>query len=150
MSRIGKKPLVIPEKVKLEVKGSQVEISGPLGKLTQNIPNGLQVSITGTTALVELKNGVSKDEAGHLHGLTRTIIQNSIQGVTQGFKRDLFVVGLGYRGQVTGDKLTLTLGFSHPVEFKIPQGIKAVVVDAKQTVGGVPAFTLTLSGTDKI
>jgi large subunit ribosomal protein L6 len=139
MSRIGRMPIVIPDKVKIETKGNAVEVTGPLGKLLQTLPPGMLVKIEKNQAIVE-PTADAGEKAGSLHGLSRSLVNNAVIGVTQGFKKDLEIVGLGYRAAVAGDKLTLTLGFAHPVVFKLPAGIK-VAVDAKMT-------QLSISGTD--
>jgi large subunit ribosomal protein L6 len=141
MSRIGKMPIVIPDKVKIDLKPGVVEVSGPLGKMTQKLPPHTTVKIDKNQALVELV-GLNDEEGGSLHGLARSLVNNAVTGVTQGFKKDLEIVGLGYRAQVAGDKLTLQLGFAHPVEYKLPQGIKATV-DAKQvqiSISGIDCY----------
>jgi large subunit ribosomal protein L6 len=139
MSRIGRMPIAIPEKVKIEFKGNAVEVSGPLGKLTQILPPGTSVKIDKNQALVEKTEG--SGEAGKsLHGLARSLVANAVVGVTQGFKKELEIVGLGYRAAVAGDKLTLTLGFAHPIQFPLPHGIK-VAIDPKMTF-------LTITGSD--
>jgi large subunit ribosomal protein L6 len=139
MSRIGRMPIAIPEKVKIEFKGNAVEVSGPLGKLTQILPPGTSVKIDKNQALVEKAEG--SGEAGKsLHGLARSLVANAVVGVTQGFKKELEIVGLGYRAAVAGDKLTLTLGFAHPIQFPLPHGIK-VAIDPKMTF-------LTITGSD--
>jgi large subunit ribosomal protein L6 len=129
----------IPEKVKLEPKPGGVDVTGPLGKVSQKLPAGIAVKIEGNTATVETTEA---DNAlgGPLHGLARSLVANAVHGVTQGYKKDLEIVGLGYRAQVAGDKVTLQLGFAHPIEFKLPAGIKATV-DPKQVL-------LSLSGVD--
>jgi large subunit ribosomal protein L6 len=139
MSRIGKMPIAIPDKVKIEPKGSAVEVTGPLGKLTQVLPPGITVKIEKNQALVE-KTDQAGEKGSALHGLGRSLVQNAVIGVTQGFKKELEIVGLGYRAQVAGDKLTMTLGFAHPVEFKLPPGIK-VTIDPKMTI-------LSITGSD--
>jgi large subunit ribosomal protein L6 len=139
MSRIGRMPIAIPDKVKIEAKGSSIEVTGPLGKLVQIIPSGMTVKIDKNQAIVE-PTADAGEKASSLHGLSRSLINNAVIGVTQGFKKDLEIVGLGYRASVAGDKLTLNLGFAQPVVFKLPAGIKATV-DAKMT-------QLSLSGTD--
>lgn len=138
MSRLGKKPLPIPEKVKVELKNDNLEISGPMGKIAQPIPSQLSVKLGNNQVLVEAKN--TARETDMLHGLTRGLIKNALQGVVQGFKKDLEVQGLGYRAALEGKNLNLSLGFSHPVVFPIPEGIK-VTVD-KQTL-------ISVSGVDK-
>jgi large subunit ribosomal protein L6 len=132
-------PIVIPDKVKLELKPGLVEITGPLGKLTQVLPPGMALKIEKNQAIVE-PTAQAGENAGSLHGLARSLVNNAVLGVTQGFKKDLEIVGLGYRAAVAGDKLTLTLGFAHPIVFKLPPGIKATI-DPKMTL-------LTISGTD--
>jgi large subunit ribosomal protein L6 len=131
-------PITIPEKVKLEVKARGVEVTGPLGKLFQALPPGVGLKIEKNQAVVEPP--ASGDSAGALHGLSRSLVNNAVLGVTQGFKKELEIVGLGYRAQVAGDKLTLTLGFTQPKIFHLPHGIK-VTVDPKQTI-------LTITGMD--
>jgi len=131
MSRIGRMPINIPDKVKIEPKAGAVEVTGPLGKLLQALPLGMLVKIDKNQATVETTAGVG-EKASSLHGLSRSLINNAVIGVTQGFKKDLEIVGLGYRAAVAGDKLTLTLGFAHPVVFKLPAGIR-VTVDPKMT-----------------
>jgi large subunit ribosomal protein L6 len=131
MSRIGRSPIAIPDKVKLEPKAGAVEVSGPLGKFTQKLPPGIVVKIDKNQALVETTE-LDNAQGGPLHGLARTLVHNAVIGVTQGFKKDLEINGLGYRAQVAGDKLTLQLGFATPKEFRLPVGIK-VTIDPKQT-----------------
>jgi large subunit ribosomal protein L6 len=141
MSRIGRKPITIPEKVTIQVKDNVVDVTGPLGKLQQRIPSGITVTVDKNQAVLAPK---SKDDETlrPLHGLARSLVHNAVIGVTQGFKKELEIVGLGYRAQVAGDKLTMSLGFAHPVEFKLPAGIKAAI-DPKQTqitISGVDAY----------
>lgn len=139
MSRIGRMPIAVPEKVKIEPKPGAVDVTGPLGKVTQRLPPGITLKIEGNQIHVETQ-AVDNEAGGPLHGLGRSLVANAVLGVTQGFKKELEIVGLGYRAQVTGDKLTMTLGFAHPVEFRIPQGIK-IAIDPKQTF-------LTITGQD--
>ncbi len=139
MSRIGRMPIAIPDKVKIEPKGSAVEVQGPLGKVVQTLPPGIVVKIDKAQALVEVSDKEA-DNSRALHGLARSLVNNAVIGVTQGFKKELEIVGLGYRAAVAGDKLTLTLGFAVPVQFKLPAGIK-VTIDPKMTF-------LTITGTD--
>src|SRR5690349_21494667 len=139
MSRIGRMPIAIPDKVKIEPKGSVIEVTGPLGKLSQVIPGGITVKIDKNQAIVE-KTDAAGEKGSSLHGLARSLINNAVIGVTHGFKKELEIVGLGYRASVAGDKLTMTLGFAHPVVFKLPPGIK-VTIDPKMTL-------LTITGSD--
>ncbi len=132
-------PVVIPDKVKIEPHGNSVEVSGPLGKLTQTLPPGIVIKVEKNQAVLE-KTETAGEKGASLHGLARSLVQNAVLGVTQGFKKELEIVGLGYRAQVAGDKLTMTLGFAHPIEFKLPPGIK-VAIDPKMTF-------LTIMGSD--
>ena len=132
-------PIAIPDKVKIESKGSIIEVTGPLGKLSQTIPVGITLKIENNQAILE-RTDAAGEKGDSLHGLARSLVNNAVIGVTKGFKKDLEIVGLGYRAQVAGDKLTMTLGFAHPVVFKLPPGIK-VAIDAKMTA-------LTITGQD--
>ena len=115
-----------------------MEVSGPLGKLLQKLPPGISVKVEKNQAVVE--TDPNRENGNALHGLARSLVHNAVVGVTQGFKKELEIVGLGYRAQVAGDKLNMTLGFAHPVAFRLPAGIK-VAVDPKQTL-------LTITGVD--
>jgi large subunit ribosomal protein L6 len=141
MSRIGRKPITIPEKVKVEQKSGFIEITGPLGKIDQKIPKGISLKIDNNVATL-VPDSATDDSLRSLHGLSRTLVQNAITGVVTGFKKDLEIQGLGYRAQIAGSKLTLALGFASPIEFMLPAGIKATV-DPKQTlisISGVDAY----------
>src|SRR4051812_34060036 len=140
MSRIGRMPITIPDKVKVEQKGLVVEVTGPLGKLVQAIPAGIQIKTDKNQVIVE-RTDAAGEEGGSLHGLARSLVNNAVIGVTQGFKKDLEIIGLGYRAQVAGDKLNMQLGFAHPVVIQLPAGIKATV-DPKMT-------QISISGIDK-
>lgn len=139
MSRVGKKPIKVPAGVKVAVNGQQVEVSGKGGKLNRLLPPAIKVSVTGDTVAVAT-SGSTDPKVSSLHGLWRTLIQNMITGVTDGYTKTLELQGVGYRAQAKGADLALTLGFSHPVEFPLPAGIKATV-DANTKI--------TLSGADK-
>ena len=139
MSRIGKKPIEIPEKVAVEVNARAVKVKGPKGELNWEFPGKISVSVNGNVVSVG-RSGDTKNERA-LHGLTRSIISNMVTGVSQGYQKVLDIVGVGYKAQVAGDKIMFTLGYSHPVEFNLPAGIKASV-DPKQ-------IQITLTGTDK-
>lgn len=141
MSRIGRSPIVIPDKVKLEPREQMIDVTGPLGKVQQKLPAGIKVTVEKDRAVVAPVRE-NDQTLRPLHGLARSLIQNAVHGVTQGFKKELEIQGLGYRASVAGDKLTLSLGFASPVEFKLPAGIKATV-DPKQTfitISGVDAY----------
>ena len=139
MSRIGKKPIEIPEKVAVEIKAGAIKVTGPKGELHWEYPDKMNVSTNGGIVSVE-RSGDTKSERA-LHGLTRSLISNMVTGVSQGYKKVLDIVGVGYKAQVAGDKIMFTLGYSHPVEFQLPEGIKASV-DPKQ-------IQITLVGVDK-
>jgi len=139
MSRIGKKPVVIPEKVTVDIKGGIIDIKGPKGELSWNYPERVKVSVNDGIISVERSGDTKPDRA--IHGLVRSIIFNMVAGVSDGYRKVLDIVGVGYRAQVSGNKIVLSLGYSHPVEFLLPDGINASV-DQKQT-------QITLAGIDK-
>ena len=126
MSRLGKKSLAIPDKVKVEFKNGAVEITGPLGKITRPILfENISIKVDKGTVTVEIKGNERQDNM--MHGLIRGLIKNDLDGVTKGFKKDLEIQGLGYKAAVEGKNLKLNLGYSHPIDFPIPEGIKITV-----------------------
>jgi large subunit ribosomal protein L6 len=129
MSRVGRKPIALPKGVKITIGESALVVEGPKGKLQTPVPPGISFS----TEEGELNCKRSNDERQQraFHGLARALAQNAIKGVTEGFTKELDIVGVGYRANLEGNKLVMALGFSHPVEYQIPQGVK-VAVD-KQT-----------------
>ncbi len=139
MSRIGKKPIDIPKGVDIKIEDTIVNVKGPKGELSSGFPAGVRVVVDEGKVVVE-RTGETKDIRA-LHGLTRSLISNMISGVSSGYQRVLEITGIGYRAQVQGNKLLLALGYSHPIEFILPPGIKAAV-DQKQT-------QITLTGIDK-
>jgi large subunit ribosomal protein L6 len=138
MSRIGKKPIAIPKGVKVAVNADGVEIQGPKGKLTQTAPPGVRFEVAGEELHAKLLK--EDPELSKFHGLARSLVANAVRGVTEGFKRELDIVGIGYRAEVRGKQIVFALGYSHPVVFDIPQGID-VAVD-KQT-------HITVTGADR-
>ena len=118
MSRIGKKPIPLPGGVKIQI-GDALEVTGPKGKLTVPIPEG--ISFEQTAGKLEVKR--ASDDHAALHGLTRALAANAVQGVSAGFTRELDIVGIGYRADVKGKIATFTLGYSHPIEFLLPEGV---------------------------
>jgi large subunit ribosomal protein L6 len=138
VSRIGKLPVTIPAGVKVVVDPGAVKLEGPKGKLQAPIPPGVQVTIEGNVVQVARDNEERKVRA--LHGLTRKLIANMAQGVSQGFNRVLDINGVGYRAEVKGQDIHMTLGYSHPVVFPLPQGVTAAV--ERQII-------ITLSGADR-
>jgi large subunit ribosomal protein L6 len=135
MSRIGKKPIPLPSGVKVAI-GEQLEVTGPKGKLTVPIPAG--ITIEQGQGKLEIKR--ASDDHAALHGLTRALAANAVQGVSGGFTRELDIVGIGYRADVKGKIATFTLGYSHPIEFLLPDGVDMKI--DKQT-------HLVLSGFDR-
>jgi len=136
MSRIGKTPITLSDKVKVAVSGTQVTVEGPKGKLSWELPKGITVSVEGTTLTVS-RQGENR-EVRSLHGLSRALISNMVTGVSNGFRRDLEIQGVGFRAAVKGDKLDLSIGYSHPVLFPIPKEIKVAVTDnTKISIEGI-------------
>jgi large subunit ribosomal protein L6 len=125
VSRIGKLPVTIPSGVKVAVDLSGVRLEGPKGKLQTTLPPGVDVKVEGDVVRVERRNDERKSRA--VHGLTRKLIANMAQGVSQGFSRVLDINGVGYRAEVKGQEIHMTLGYSHPVVFPLPAGISASV-----------------------
>jgi large subunit ribosomal protein L6 len=118
MSRIGKKPIPLPTGVKVQI-GDQLEVTGPKGKLTVPIPQG--ISFKQAEGRLEVQR--ESDQQAALHGLTRALAANAVQGVSSGFTRELDIVGIGYRADVKGKVVTFTLGYSHPIEVLLPDGV---------------------------
>lgn len=146
MSRIGKKPIGIPKNVKVGINANIISVEGPKGKLAYEMHPDMKAEVKEEQFIVS-RNSDDKS-AMSLHGLTRTLVNNMIIGVTSGFQKELEIVGVGFRAQVSGKKLVMQLGFSHPVEFHIPEGIvietpkpTQIVVKGidKQKVGEVAA-----------
>jgi large subunit ribosomal protein L6 len=130
MSRIGKLPVEVPAGVKVNLRGAEIEVSGTKGTLKRELPPRVKV----------VSPADSGREARALHGLTRTLINNMVEGVTNGYTKVLELSGVGYRADVRGDTLHLSLGYSHPIEFKLPKGIQAAVDKQNR---------ITLTGIDK-
>jgi large subunit ribosomal protein L6 len=136
MSRIGRKPIPVPAGVKIQLGASAVDVQGPKGKLSIRVPTGIHF---------EQKDGVlqalrASEEHRAVHGLARALVANAVRGVTEGFKKELDIVGVGYRAEVKGKNVVFLLGYSHPIEFAIPEGIQISV--EKQT-------HLVVSGADR-
>jgi large subunit ribosomal protein L6 len=138
MSRIGKKPISIPKGVKVDVQPGAVEVQGPKGKLRQPFPAGIGFEVQGD----QLQATTLQDDPqlGKFHGLARSLVANAVRGVTEGFRKDLDIVGVGYRAELKGKQVVFALGYSHPVVFEIPAGID-VAID-KQT-------HITVTGVDR-
>src|ERR1700691_165339 len=136
MSRIGRKPIPVPSGVKIQISPAAVEVQGPKGKLTVRVPAGIHF---------EQKDGTlnalrESDDHRALHGLARALVANAVRGVTEGFKKELDIVGVGYRAEAKGKNIVFALGYSHPIEFPVPEGIQIAV--EKQT-------HLSVSGPDR-
>jgi large subunit ribosomal protein L6 len=125
MSRIGKKPIPIPKGVTVNVGASAIEIKGPKGTLQQAYPPGILFEVQDGNIVAKT---IREDKAlGKFHGLGRSLVANAVKGVTEGFKRELDIVGIGYRGEVKGRQVVFALGYSHPIVFDIPIGIDIVI-----------------------
>ena len=138
MSRIGKKPIAIPAGVEVKIDGCTVTVKGPKATLTRDVHPNMTVKVEGTELLVERPNDQKQNRA--LHGLTRSLLANMVEGVTKGFEKTLEIVGVGYRVEQKGKDLNLVLGFSHPVIFKAPEGVELKAVDP---------LKISISGIDK-
>ena len=121
MSRIGNKPITVPENVEVKIDGHHIEVKGPKGTLTRDLHKNMTIVHEGNTIKVERSNDQKENRS--LHGLTRTLISNMIEGVVNEYKRELEINGVGYRAQKKGNKLVMNLGYSHPVEIDPPEGI---------------------------
>jgi len=138
MSRIGKKPIALPKGVTFQVEGNTVTVKGPKGTVTNHLPAGVKLVQNDGNLVVEREN----DQFAAVHGLTRALVNNAVVGVTQGWTRELEIVGIGYRAEMKGKGIVVfTLGYSHPIEYPLPTGID-VAIDPKQT-------KLTVSGIDR-
>jgi len=138
MSRIGKKVITVPKGVKVDIRPDSVEVQGPKGKLRQPFPAGIAFALEGDS--LQAKTLTDDPQLGKFHGLARSLIANAVRGVTEGFRKDLDIVGVGYRAELKGKQVHFALGYSHPVVFEIPPGID-VAVD-KQT-------HITVTGIDR-
>ncbi len=129
MSRIGKLPVQIPGGVKIALQGINIKVEGPKGKLQRDLPEKVNIAVESDAVVVTPLSPDAKDRS--VQGLTRTLVANMVEGVTNGFEKILEISGVGYRADLKGDVLNLALGYSHPIEYKLPQGISAEV--EKQT-----------------
>jgi len=138
MSRIGKKVIAVPKGVKVTVQSGAVEVQGPKGKMLQALPPGIGFELNGDQ--LQAKTLREDPELGKFHGLARSLVANAVKGVTEGFRKDLDIVGVGYRAEVKGKQVHFALGYSHPVIFDIPNGIDVAI--EKQT-------HITVTGIDR-
>ena len=138
MSRIGKSPVPIPDKVSVSLNGLAVTVKGPKGELNRTLPSGVSIDQDGQTLVITPTNQTRRSR--ERHGLCRTLVANMVQGVSQGFSRKLEIVGVGYRAQVQGRKLVVNAGYSHPIEMVPPEGVSFTVENNT---------TVIVTGTDK-
>ena len=138
MSRIGKKPIAIPKGVTVKVEGDTVDVKGPKGHLRQPLPPGIDAAIEDGQLLT--RKSTDERALDKFHGLARSLVNNAVVGVTDGWKRELDIVGVGYRAEMKGQQIVLALGYSHPIVFDVPKGIEVAI--EKQT-------HLTVTGADR-
>jgi large subunit ribosomal protein L6 len=138
MSRIGKKPIAIPKGVTIKVDGNVVDVKGPKGQLRQALPPGITAALEDGS-LVTRKESDAR-ELGKFHGLARSLVNNAVVGVSEGWKKELDIVGVGYRAEMKGQQVVLALGYSHPIVFDVPKGIEVAI--EKQT-------HITVTGVDR-
>ncbi len=139
MSRIGKKPVLLPAGVQVKINGSDVQVKGPKGELSRSFDPAMTIALQGNEVIVTRPDDQRQNRA--LHGLTRALLNNMVEGVTNGFKKTLMVDGVGYRAELAGKRLMLYLGYSHPIMIEPPTGI-TIEADPK-------AKTITIAGIDK-
>ena len=139
MSRIGKKPIELPKGVEVKQEGNAVTIKGPKGSLSTTLVAGIGLKVEKN--VLQFTRGDEEGKTRAFHGLMRALVANNVRGVSEGFKRELDIVGVGYRAEVKGKEVVFQLGYSHPVRFAIPQGIE-ITVDAK-------SGHIVVSGIDK-
>jgi large subunit ribosomal protein L6 len=146
MSRVGKKPITIPSGVTVTINDSAMEVKGPKGVLNTPIPAGVSFRQEEGTLIAER----ASDDQAAFHGLARDLANNAVVGVTEGFKKELDIVGVGYKADVQGKKIVFALGYSHPIEYVLPEGIeaKAERINTKASISQYQT-TITLSGIDK-
>lgn len=144
MSRVGKKPIEIPKDVKINITESAIEVQGPKGKLSTLIPNGVTVKIEDGKLIAERKS----DEYTAIHGTVRALVANAIKGVSEGFTQEMDIVGVGYKAELKGRSINFALGYSHPIEFVLPEGITAKVEKLSRTINQYQT-TITISGIDR-
>lgn len=144
MSRIGRKPIAVPKGVKISIKDDVVEIAGPKGALRTPVPSGIKVRESEGQLLAERES----DDHAALHGLTRALLQNAVTGVTDGYTRQLDIVGVGYKAELQKGRVMFSLGYSHPIEFPIPKGIDIKIERANKPIQQYQT-TLTITGIDR-
>jgi len=146
MSRIGKKPIEIPQNVNVTINNGSVKVDGPKGSLSENIPQGISAKIEDNKIILARSSDTKQMKS--LHGLARVLVSNMVTGVSQGFSKGLRIAGMGYKAQFDNGKLTLQINASHPVILEVPKGIN-ITIDRAETVQNQPEIPLTISGIDK-
>ncbi|MEK6289400.1 MAG: 50S ribosomal protein L6 [Acidobacteriota bacterium] len=144
MSRIGRKPISIPKGVKLKIENGTVEVTGPKGTLTVPLPEGIKCRVEGDELIAERES----DDRAAVHGLARALVQNAVTGVTDGFIRQLDIVGVGYKAERQKDRVIFNLGYSHQIEFPLPKGIDVKIERINKPIQQYQT-TLTITGTDR-
>lgn len=146
MSRIGKKAITLPKGVTVNVSERELEVKGPKGTLKTPIPEGIKFTLDGQ----ELRAERASDDLAPVHGLARALANNAVVGVTEGFSKQMDVVGVGYKAEVQSRKIVFSLGYSHPIDFPLPDGVEAKA-ERLTTKGGIQQYqtTLTLTSIDK-
>ncbi len=144
MSRVGKKIISLPKDVKINISETALEVQGPKGKLTTPVPAGISFKLEDGKLAAERQS----DEQAALHGLARALAQNAITGVTTGFTQDMDIVGVGYKAELKGKSILFALGYSHPIEFPLPEGITAKIEKVQKQITQYQT-TVTLTGIDK-
>jgi len=144
MSRIGKKPIALPKGVKVKIDDGQIEVSGPKGSLSTVVPVGVSFRMDGDNLVAER----ASDDKAALHGLARALVNNAVVGVTDGFTRQLDIVGVGYKAELQKTRVMFSLGYSHQIEFPIPKGIEVKVERINKPITQYQT-TLTITGIDR-
>ncbi|MCI0489977.1 MAG: 50S ribosomal protein L6 [Blastocatellia bacterium] len=145
MSRIGKKPIALPKGVKVNINDGEIEVTGPNGTLTTRVPEGIKFRLDGDQLIAERE----ADDKIAMHGLARALVQNSVTGVSEGFTRQLDIVGVGYKAEVQKNRVVFNLGYSHTIEFPLPKGIDVKIERVNKP--GIQQYqtTLTITGIDR-
>lgn len=130
MSRIGKNPVAVPDGVDVSIDGSRVTVKGPKGEVSNVLPESVSVKLEDGEVKVERPSDAARDKA--MHGLARSLVANMVEGVTEGFSKRLEILGVGYRAEASGDTVRLTLGFSHPIVYDVPEGIEVATPSPTQ------------------
>jgi large subunit ribosomal protein L6 len=146
MSRVGRKPIPLPKDVKVLIESDRVDVEGPRGKITTALPGGITAAVEDGQLRAQ-RNSDQKTVAA-LHGLVRSLLANAVTGVTQGFRRELDIIGIGYKAEVKKDAVLFSLGYSHPIEYPVPQGLKVTVEKINKTLQNY-VVTVIVEGSDR-